>query len=74
MIRLFVITEVSFTEKASTAIVEEDEESDDDKGLLGKEVFGHEVSWSTQRKWLRDMCLWDTSKSQEEMEKCYGHF
>ena len=74
MIRLFVITEVSFPEKASTAIVEEEEELDDKKGLLGKEVFGHEVSWPTRRKWLRDICLWDTSKSQEEMEKCYGRF
>ena len=63
LIRLFIITELSFPEKASTAIVEEEEELDDKKGLLGKEVFGHEVSWPTRRKWLKDMCLWDTSKS-----------
>ena len=74
MIRLFIITEVSFPEKASTAIVEEEEESDEDRGLLGKEVFGHKISWPTRRKWLRDMGLWDNTKSQEEMEKCYGRF
>ena len=54
--------------------MEEEEKSDDDKGLLRKKVFGHKVSWPTRRKWLRDMGLWDNTKLQEEIEKCYGRF
>ena len=47
--RLFVLTKIQAPEAPKETPVEEEEETDEDQGILGEEMFGYKVSWPTRR-------------------------